>query len=62
MSIIQGDLGFPFFAEAVYTYFCTGQVTGVTVPVHQIPENQVQQLVKQVCYICVHIIIDYHSN
>ena len=49
MSIIQGGLGFPFFAEAVYTYFCTGQVTGVTVSVHQIPENQVQQLLLNLC-------------
>ncbi len=48
MSIIQGGLGFPFLAEAVYQYFCQDKITKANIPVCDIPYPELKELVEKV--------------
>jgi len=47
MSLIQGGPGFPLLADAVYHYLCTGEITGMTATVEDLP-LMIKQLVQQV--------------
>lgn len=38
MSIVQGGAGFPFLANAVFTYMCTKQCTHVEVSADSAPD------------------------
>jgi len=48
MSIVQGGNGFPFLAEPVYDYLCTGRCTGISVGITTIPDPTLQFVVTKV--------------
>ena len=48
MSILQGGNGFPFLADAVYDYFCTGVYTGINVTNEEIPDSTLQFVIEKV--------------
>lgn len=47
MSIAQGGPGFPIFADAVFTYFCTGRTTNFAISTEELPPG-IKYLVEQV--------------
>ena len=42
MSICQGGCGFPFLAQPVYTYLCTGKITEVVLASSDAPDPVLQ--------------------
>ncbi len=48
MSITQGGSGLPCLAEAVYTYFRTGQSTGISVTNEEIPDPTLRFICEKV--------------
>ncbi len=48
-SIIQGGSGFPFLAEPVYAYLCTGNTTGITLSNNDIPHTMLKLACEKVC-------------
>ena len=49
MSVMQGGSGFPFMADAVYNYFCTGDSTGIIVPNDKVPNHILRCALEKVC-------------
>ena len=48
MSITQGGSGFPFLAEPVYQYICTGECTNVNIATIDIPDPMLRFVVRKV--------------
>ena len=48
MSITQGGNGFPFLAECVYKYFCTGESTGASIPTEKVPDATLRFTLEKV--------------
>ena len=51
MSITQGGNGFPFLAECVYTYLCSGESTGIFVPTDKVPDQTLRLALEIYCFI-----------
>lgn len=48
MSITQGRNGFPFLAECVYTYLCSGESAGISVPTDKVPYQTLRFALEKV--------------
>ena len=48
MSVAQGGSGFPFLAEPVFDYLCTGRCTGISINIPNIPDPTLQFVVHKV--------------
>ena len=48
ISIIQGGNGFPFLAEPVYSYMCTGTATGIEILTKDIPDPTLLYIIEKV--------------
>ena len=48
MSICQGGCGFPFLAQPVYTYLCTGKITEVVLASSDAPDPVLQFVLQKV--------------
>ena len=48
MSICQGGSGFPYLADSVYTYMCTGKCTDVAVASADAPDSLLQFVLEKV--------------
>ena len=57
MSIMQGGSGFPFLAEPVYRYMCTGESTGIVVSNDQVPDHTLRFVLDKVWIVFVMIIV-----
>lgn len=53
MSVLQGGSCFPFMAEAVYKYFCTGDSTGIVVPTDKVAHHSLRFALVKVGHIPV---------
>ena len=63
MSIVQGGSGFPFLAEAVYTFLCTNKCFGVMVDTDSVPYPTLLPLLNEVIFFrCVHESTSRYSN
>ncbi len=50
MSICQGGNGFPFLAEAIFTYMATGEYTNICVNTEDIPGNLLKTAIQKVIF------------
>lgn len=48
MSICQGGSGFPYLAESVYTYICTGKCTEIAVESEDAPDPLLKFVLEKV--------------
>ena len=60
MSITKGGNGFPLLAECVYTYLCSGESTGISVPTYTVPNQTLQFALEKVyqfnaCNVCISV-------
>ena len=62
MSVAQGGNGFPFLAEPVYDYLCTGRSTGISISVTDIPDPTLQFVAQKVWYYMMNIISVLHGT
>ena len=56
MSLIQGGPGFQILVDAVYHYLCTGETTGMTAAVEDLP-LMLKEIVQQVNYSVISYLI-----
>lgn len=50
MSITQEGNGFPFLAECVYTYLCSGESTEISVHTDKVPDQTLRLALEIVLY------------
>ena len=48
MSVVQGGIGFPVLAPHVYQYMASGDYLSICLPIEDIPDPQVRDLLSQV--------------
>lgn len=58
MSAVQGGPGFPFFANEVFKYFASGELTNLKVDDGVIPDPEIRIIVSEVTNTVVCVCVD----